>query len=1085
MEAILDFSRDLDIGLFDRVVNAFYLGSGQEQKQAQAVLTQFQENPDAWQRVPVVLETSGSMQSKYIGLQILEKLIQTRWKVLPEDQRQGIRNFIVSTTLVIAADETSLRQQKTYLNKLNLALVQILKQEWPHNWPTFIPEIVQNSKTNIALCENNMAILKLLSEEIFDYSAEQMTQTKTKNLKNQMCGEFSEIFNLCLEVLEKAQKPSLIRATLETMLRFLNWIPLGYIFETSIIDQLLTRFLEVPEFRNVTLKCLSEIAGLNVGPEYDPKFRILFTMVMTSINKMIPPNTNIAQAYETSSDQDQELILNLALFLANFLTAHLRAVENAENRDVLLNAHLYMVKVSQVEEREVFKICLEYWSKLVAELYEEQQSLPMGGLGGADASLLMGLNLGGGGAGAQAAGMLGGVNLRKNAYAEVLSNLRLVIIERMVKPEEVLVVENDEGEVVREFLKESDTIVLYKAMREVLVYLTHLDVLDTENILTEKLAKQVDGSEWSWANLNTLCWAIGSISGAMNEETEKRFLVTVIKDLLGLCEMKRGKDNKAIVASNIMYIVGQYPRFLKAHWKFLKTVVNKLFEFMHETHEGVQDMACDTFIKIAQKCRRHFVMQQAGETEPFVDEILRGLHRITVDLSPQQVHTFYEAVGYMVSAQPNKSIQERLIMKLMDLPNNAWDSLMSQAASNVDVLGNSENVKILSNVLKTNVSACVSIGGFFLPQVGRIFNDMLGLYKAVSTLISEQVAKDGPVATRTPKVRSLRTIKKEILKLMETYVKKAEDLDTLYTNFIPPLLEAVLGDYNRNVPHARDAEVLNVMATITSRLQGLLTPQVPAILDAVFECTLEMISKDFAEYPEHRSGFFKLLRAIDMYCFPALLSLPAMQFKLLFDSIIWAIKHTMRDIADTGLNLLLEIVNNFASAEEAIANSFFQQYYLPMLQDTFFVLTDSEHKSGFKHQSLMLQRLFQLVESSSIHAPLLDPSTQPSPPPTNQQFLREYTATLLKNAFPHLTSSQIQSFVVGLCDTCNDIGKFKLLLRDFLISLRESSNEDNAELYLEEKEAEQQRKLAEERAAAERVPGMLKPSQIKEEDEEL
>jgi len=52
---------------------------------------------------------------------------------------------------------------------------------------------------------------------------------------------------------------------------------------------------------------------------------------------------------------------------------------------------------------------------------------------------------------------------------------------------------------------------------------------------------------------------------------------------------------------------------------------------------GVQDMACDTFIKIAQKCRRHFVMQQSGEQEPFIDEILRLLHRITVDLSPQQV----------------------------------------------------------------------------------------------------------------------------------------------------------------------------------------------------------------------------------------------------------------------------------------------------------------------------------------------------------------------------------------------------------------------------------------------------------------
>ena len=74
----------------------------------------------------------------------------------------------------------------------------------------------------------------------------------------------------------------------------------------------------------------------------------------------------------------------------------------------------------------------------------------------------------------------------------------------------------------------------------------------------------------------------------MREDDEKKFLVHVIKDLLGLVEIVRGKDNKAVIASNIMYVVGQYPRFLRAHWKFLKTVVNKLFEFMHETHPGVQ-----------------------------------------------------------------------------------------------------------------------------------------------------------------------------------------------------------------------------------------------------------------------------------------------------------------------------------------------------------------------------------------------------------------------------------------------------------------------------------------------------------------
>lgn len=86
-----------------------------------------------------------------------------------------------------------------------------------------------------------MVILKLLSEEIFDFSAEQMTQAKVKNLKNQISGEFADIFKLCSEVLEEAQKTSLIKATLETFLRFLNWIPLGFIFETTVIDLLLNR----------------------------------------------------------------------------------------------------------------------------------------------------------------------------------------------------------------------------------------------------------------------------------------------------------------------------------------------------------------------------------------------------------------------------------------------------------------------------------------------------------------------------------------------------------------------------------------------------------------------------------------------------------------------------------------------------------------------------------------------------------------------------------------------------------------------------------------------------------------------------
>lgn len=190
-----------------------------------------------------------------------------------------------------------------------------------------------------------------------------------------------------------------------------------------------------------------------------------------------------------------------------------------------------------------------------------------------------------------------------------------------------------------------------------------------------------------------------------------------VQDLLGLTEMTRGKDNKALIAANIMYIVSQYPRFLKAHWRLLVsyklrecvsenalwsvavhlcvrllccaeccvlnafarvrcvlalsatvvgrdrvllpvkplaiqlhtadflipalrvcqvTVVRKLFEFMKEKHQGVQDMACETFLKIADKCRRKFVYPQERDPAPFIHDILTNLPNTISDLEPHQ-----------------------------------------------------------------------------------------------------------------------------------------------------------------------------------------------------------------------------------------------------------------------------------------------------------------------------------------------------------------------------------------------------------------------------------------------------------------
>lgn len=61
-------------------------------------------------------------------------------------------------------------------------------------------------------------------------------------------------------------------------------------------------------------------------------------------------------------------------------------------------------------------------------------------------------------------------------------------------------------------------------------------------------------------------------------------------------------------------------------------------------------------------------------------------------------------------------------------------------------------------------------------------------------------------------------------------------------NMVPPLLEAVLVDYNRNVLDAREAEVLNVMTTIIHKLH---VSQSSTDIDLKFDLVSHIVLLEF------------------------------------------------------------------------------------------------------------------------------------------------------------------------------------------------------------------------------------------------
>lgn len=278
--------------------------------------------------------------------------------------------------LQLSSDERTLRTQSLFIKKLNLLLVQVLKHEWPAQvselvvlctlrtrvsasptivawscvhgsssaiplrlqqlqWPSFIPDIVSASKTSEVLCENNIAILKLLSEEVFDFSKESMTAARAEALKSNMTDQFAMIFQLLEFILQASTKPALITETLQTLQRFVTWIPDKFIFETALLPLLCSKFLPVPAFRVDTLLVLTEVASL-AKPQYNQVFEQLYVAVMEQLVRVVPPHVNIKEAFSKGSASDQTFIRHLALFLTAYFRSHIELMEGEHYRWVLL-----------------------------------------------------------------------------------------------------------------------------------------------------------------------------------------------------------------------------------------------------------------------------------------------------------------------------------------------------------------------------------------------------------------------------------------------------------------------------------------------------------------------------------------------------------------------------------------------------------------------------------------------------------------------------------------------------------------------------------------------------------------------------
>ena len=88
--------------------------------------------------------------------------------------------------------------------------------------------------------------------------------------------------------------------------------------------------------------------------------------------QMIPLGTDIQAAWDAASMDEQAFIRYLSLFFTSWLKEHGAVLERDQGSfRLLIQALTYLIMMSNIPDKEVFKICLEYWSALASSLFNE------------------------------------------------------------------------------------------------------------------------------------------------------------------------------------------------------------------------------------------------------------------------------------------------------------------------------------------------------------------------------------------------------------------------------------------------------------------------------------------------------------------------------------------------------------------------------------------------------------------------------------------------------------------------------------------------------------------------------------------
>lgn len=1013
MRKILELdNNEFKIDEFDEVVATAFNPNSKSKNEAEEVLLQFKELPNSWTKIDLILKNSSSTQSKFIALQILEETVKSKWVLFNEEMKLGLKQYVFSTVVERSSTSVPTKQNDIILQKFNMVLVEIVKKEWPSRWPTFISDLINISQsTSMQVSKNSLVILKDINEQLFMPDNE-ISTIKKRKLRNALKQEYFTIFHFICLILEYSEtqevEDSLLESCLKAFESFCKSMSPEFIFSTKIIDYILG-YLNSPHSL-AAIDCLHEIVELRKNNKENNMFERTPELVELEKSKIDIIHTELLRFFEMYLAKFQDIDQKLSklqtsyrrmdemekLFVRKYarIFSVLYSYWFYDLKDVYVMKGLgFLVQLTKIEDSDLFKDIFPTWAKIIYEMYSEHPlRIPTS------------------------------KPLKRNNLCGIFQALLPVFITNMPRPEEVFIYVNDLGEIIKDKKVETSEIDFYKKMRLNIFYLSYCIEGHMLNCFIKKIEKLISAAVFDHESLNKVCWSIGSISNALEEPVERDFFVTILKHLLTMCEIRPIKSEKAIIASNIMFIVGQFYRFLKYHNEFLSVVVKKLFEFMEEDHEGIKEMACDNFYKICEKCPSQFFIKK--DKMYFYESIINDLSSLTKTLEFYLQRIVIE--GLLIVLKNSQKRDSRYIDIILSTMTN--ENILDERyiSSIYTAIHDPNQLKMTLHLIESYSLVFKIVPDLFYNI--SVLEKFLYFYKHISS----QMANNSCTNITN---KNLQKVKTAISRLNEVAISSG----IVKTDYLNTICENILLDYKNSLDPAilslATAITLNVGKNLSNFDNPIEIQRQQFFISTLMVPSLQLVMNS-DENPELSQNFLELFRALIQtnfkVFFPLLIDSPS--YEPLVNSVLFSLTG-LREISNLALDILKLFFQN--SFENRIFN-FFNRFYLITIENILGIIFDKDTRQNYDLQIAILYDLIGYIN----RIPSINNLA------SNYSIFRDFVGSLFSKNFRNLTEGSVKLFIEGILEIKNK-ECFKDHIDDFNIKIYEYGDDNDMQAELE------------------------------------